>query len=1227
MKKFYFSFSILFIFVSFLSFGQSFNKSKGIQANIVSTSSNSTTIEFILNNYDKTNIDINGSDYIFYNIPGSIWLMQKGMPQLPAHRASIIIPDLAGMNFRIIDQQFTEIETTPVVPSKGHFTRNIDPSKVPYTFNEFYTQDRWFPENNISLDNPYIVRELRGLTIQFNPMQFNPVEKKLKICTRIVVKVYSDPNAPVINPFIREKAFSGVSKEFEDVYKTLFINYGTANYNYVPLNEIGRLLIIYPVAFASDITPFYNWKVEKGIPTILAEYPTETGSGSAAIKTYIQNLYDSPDGLTFIVLVGESNQIPTLSGQYEGAASDPCYVKLEGTDAYPDAYISRISPSSAANLDYILYKMIKYEKFPNTGTDAAWYLKGTGVASAEGSPTDYSRANLLRDMLINNMNFTTVDQIYDPGATTIQVTNALNDGRSILNYIGHGSGTSWGTTGFDNADIYNLSNGYKNPVILDVACENGDFTMSECMEEAWVRAGSDADPKGAIAAFGASTLASWVPPCDMQNHAIDLLTNREKQTVGGICFNGIMYAMDLWGGSSGEGLKMMEQYNIMGDCSMQITLGMIPDSTAPTQILDLTAVNPTSNSVTLNWTAPFDSSIGGIISYDLRYSVNPILNDNDYNNANSVLISGEPDSAGMAKNYRMNNFDFNTQYYFAIKAMDIWGNKSEMSNTTTETTWIAPQISTDKDSLNCTLVVGNTHADSVIISNVTTDNSTLDYSIELTNNTFPGNIKTSIVPVKKTSEKLYTKNNPDLSKGMGIKGSGGPDAYGYEWIDSNDPNGPVYEWNDISVAGTLITNWVPIGTYAGEDEGKTAPINLGFNFKFYGIEYNQVYFYSNGFIGFNDLDDAYFSNGSIPDVSLPNNIIAGIWDDLDGEAGGSVYYLQEPNKFTVQFTNWNGYASGTGPFTFQIVLNKNGKILFYYNSIQGTSTSATVGIENQDGTDGLQLVRNASYLENNLAVQFASEPDWLAADNLEGTIYNGNSASIVINYLTDGLETGDYSMDLVINSNDPNNPSLTIPVKMKVVNEVPVELTSFTAKNSDGEIILKWQTATETNNRGFEIVRSEKTANKKDYKWNKVSFVDGNGSSSEVNIYSYKDKISKTGTYIYRLNQIDFDGTINKSNEVEVKYTGPKEFTLYQNYPNPFNPNTTIKFAVPQQIKVSIKIYNLLGELVKELINNKEFETGYHEIKFDARNLSSGIYIYRIETGSFTNSKKMILMK
>jgi len=205
--------------------------------------------------------------------------------------------------------------------------------------------------------------------------------------------------------------------------------------------------------------------------------------------------------------------------------------------------------------------------------NAPWYKKGTGVASNQGSPPDYTRANWLRDTLMVH-GFTVVDQIYDPNATKLMITNALNNGRSVVNYIGHGSGTSWSTTGFNVSDIHALSNGYKNPFIIDVACLNGKFTLTECMEEAWIRAGDTANPKGAIGVYGSSTNASWVPPCDLQSHSIYLLANQYRQSAGGVSFHGLMYAMDLWGGSTGEGLKLMEQYNLFGDCTTLLTFGV-----------------------------------------------------------------------------------------------------------------------------------------------------------------------------------------------------------------------------------------------------------------------------------------------------------------------------------------------------------------------------------------------------------------------------------------------------------------------------------------------------------------------------------------------------------------------------------------------------------------------------------------------------------------------------
>ena len=923
-----------------------------------------------------------------------------------------------------------------------------------------------------------------------------------------------------------------------------------------------------------------------------------------------------------------------MSGTFEGAPSDPCYVKLAGSDAYPDAFISRISPSSASNLDYILYKFIKYEKYPDTGPDAGWYLKGTGVASNEDGGTgfyDWERMNLVRDMLIDNLFFTNVDQIYDPGATASQVTTALNDGRSVVNYIGHGSGTSWGTTGYSVSNIAALSNEYRNPFVLDVACDNGDFTMNECMEEAWVREGSLADPKGAIGAFGASTLASWVPPCDMQNHAMFLLTTRAKQTVGGVCFNGVMYAMDQWGGSSGEALKLMEQFNIMGDCSMMLTLGMEPDSTAPDQITDLTAVDPTSNSITLNWTSPYDSSFGGIISYDLRYSSDPIVTEEDYGNANSVMVPGGPDSAGAAKSYSLHNLDFSTGYYFAIKASDIWGNKSIMSNVPVETTWQAPEISVTPDSMYCLLTSGTSFSDSIMISNVTVDNSTLDYTVELTNNTFPGDVTARLIPVGNESLNEGPKDNPPETRGRNIRGSGGPDLFGYEWIDSNDPQGPMYQWNDISATGTEVTGWTPTGTFDPMDEGVAGPIPIGFNFKFYGETQSGVYVSSNGFISFENITDNTYTNDGIPTAGMPDNIISPFWDDLDGSGGGTVYYQQTADKLIIQYTNWQRYPS-TGSLTYQVVLQSNNKIYFYYNNMAATLNSATVGIENTDGSDGLEVAYNSTYVEDGLAVMFSAEPEWLITNNFSGTIYNGNSYALVLDFITEGLEPGNYSMDVVVSSNDPQNPQITVPVTMQL-GEVPVELISFTAENNQDAVLLRWNTATEKNNMGFDIERKAvKPGNLVPGTWKKIGFVQGSGTTTEPRIYSFKDADAGDGSVSYRLKQIDLDGTISYSKQIEIEVnTLPTKFALSQNYPNPFNPSTAIKYDVPVQSLVTLNIYDALGRLVRSLVSEVK-DAGRYTISWNGRNnynepVASGFYIYRIKAGNFSAVKKMLMLK
>jgi hypothetical protein len=192
---------------------------------------------------------------------------------------------------------------------------------------------------------------------------------------------------------------------------------------------------------------------------------------------------------------------------------------------------------------------------------------------------------------------------------------------------------------------------------------------------------------------------------------------------------------------------------------------------------------------------------------------------------------------------------------------------------------------------------------------------------------------------------------------------------------------------------------------------------------------------------------------------------------------------------------------------------------------------------------------------------------------------------------------------------------------------VPVELTSFTAMAVGDGVQLSWTTATETNNRGFEIQRHAGSS-----QWEEIGFVAGKGTITNPQSYSYTDNNVDEGTYFYRLKQIDFDGSINYSNEISVAVGNlPTNYSLSQNYPNPFNPTTAIQFQVPKTSLVSIKIYDLIGQEVKTLFNGQA-QQGTYSVEWNGLNndgiqLSSGTYIYRFTSEEFVQSRKMILMK
>lgn len=191
---------------------------------------------------------------------------------------------------------------------------------------------------------------------------------------------------------------------------------------------------------------------------------------------------------------------------------------------------------------------------------------------------------------------------------------------------------------------------------------------------------------------------------------------------------------------------------------------------------------------------------------------------------------------------------------------------------------------------------------------------------------------------------------------------------------------------------------------------------------------------------------------------------------------------------------------------------------------------------------------------------------------------------------------------------------------------VPVEFSAFAANTNGTSVVLDWTTATETNNRGFEIQRKSSNSD-----FVTIGFVAGNGTTTSEKQYTYADNNVAAGVYTYRLRQVDFDGTSAFSKTLEVNVVRPAEYALQQNFPNPFNPSTAIQFSIAADAKVSLKVFNVLGQEVTTLVNST-LSAGTHSVTFDATGLESGVYFARIDAAgidgsSFSSVRKMVVNK
>ena len=284
-------------------------------------------------------------------------------------------------------------------------------------------------------------------------------------------------------------------------------------------------------------------------------------------------------------------------------------------------------------------------------------------------------------------------------------------------------------------------------------------------------------------------------------------------------------------------------------------------------------------------------------------------------------------------------------------------------------------------------------------------------------------------------EMSLEKGMEDTRVGTPVLYSLGTDnGFGYSWIDSDEPGGPVYNFVDITASGTEITSML------GADG--TMQVTLTFPFEFYGETYNNLFINANGYVSFNPIPPVSWVNTQIPDDGTINNIIAGFWDDIEPQNfNGSVHYEDFGDQFIIQWTTVSRLlGSADETITFQIVLYDDGDIDIFYDDVETASilNSATVGIENADGTDGAQVAFNTAYVKNGLALRFVKPavgltPFITQVSPLAGVVPAGGSRDLSVTLDATGLNDGVFFDDLTVSSNAPTDTSSSALFELTVI--------------------------------------------------------------------------------------------------------------------------------------------------------------------------------------------------
>jgi len=547
------------------------NKSTPLPPNVtlISDDNNSTVLKIEISGFDLKEIISDGTIYQSTDLLSESFTINPGFPEVPYIAKILAIPDQANVTIEVLETgEMQTFDNIHLPPARESWVEGSTESSFIEDLNA-YNSISAYPSEYVKLESPSIFRDFRIVRLSVFPLRYIPAHKQLQTVSSITLRINYN-NGIATNPKTIPK--KSIAPSFGQLYKNFIFNYQSALDKFYGGKENGHelMLCIMPDDFVASFQTYADWKRESGIDIHVTKF-SDIGANSSdpnIIKDHIVDAYinwEVPP--TYVLLVGDGGVFPVYGGGNENY-----YGEIEGNDYFPELMIGRFTNQSDYAMQVIINKSLRYEKSPDT-TIAQWFKKGVCCSNDAYASQIYTKEFAAERMLVDGGFFSVDEMMSDPGCTysVNDVMNAINEGRSYLNYRGEGWSSGWWATctPMNKSDVSNLSNGQKLTFVTSIGCGVAMFASGHCFGEEWLELGTISNPRGGVAFIGPTGITHTT-----YNNKIDKgiyvgMFQEGMDTPGQAQLRGKLYMYNVFGNTSNVE-HHYRIYCILGDPSIHI---------------------------------------------------------------------------------------------------------------------------------------------------------------------------------------------------------------------------------------------------------------------------------------------------------------------------------------------------------------------------------------------------------------------------------------------------------------------------------------------------------------------------------------------------------------------------------------------------------------------------------------------------------------------------------